>query len=75
MSIFKSQKVSHVCIVSFQCFTLRTLLTVFCLTDVIEKSEGIVDIIITFYELLIPKVQFSEFSEIKLKRFSSKVVP
>lgn len=62
------------CIVSFQCFTLRTLLTVFCLKDVIEKSEGIVDII-TFYELLIPKVQFSEFSEIKLKRFSSKVVP
>lgn len=74
MSIFKSQKVSCVCIVSFQCFTLRTLLTVFCLKDVIEKSEGIVDII-TFYELLIPKVQFSEFSEIKLKRFSSKVVP
>lgn len=27
----------------------------------IEKSEGIVDIIITFYELLIPKVQFCEF--------------
>lgn len=74
MSIFKSQKVSCVCIVSFHCFTLRTLLTVFCLKDVIEKSEGIVDII-TFYELLIPKVQFSEFSEIKLKRFSSKVVP